>query len=78
LIHDLIKPRKFNYVTAVWRGISSALPRWTAEFTKLAAEFVKFCRWKLRALMIMLSIVWPCCKIWQSTDVTSWSDFLLN
>src|SRR6218665_2517495 len=27
LIHDLIKPRKFNCVTAVSRGISSALPR---------------------------------------------------
>ena|SRR6218665_1833293 len=27
LIHDLIKPRKFNCVAAVSRGISSALPR---------------------------------------------------
>jgi len=42
LIHDLIKPRKFNCVTAVSRGISSALPRRAAEFTKFAAEFVKF------------------------------------
>jgi len=27
LIHDLIKPRKFNCVAAVFRGISSASPR---------------------------------------------------
>jgi len=27
LIHDLIKPRKFNCVFAVRRAISSALPR---------------------------------------------------
>ena len=29
-------------VTAVSRGISSALPQWAAEFTKFAAEFTKF------------------------------------
>jgi len=34
LIRDLIKPRKFNCVTAVGRRISSALPRWAAEFVK--------------------------------------------
>jgi len=28
LIHDLINPRKFNCVTAVSRGSSSALPQW--------------------------------------------------
>jgi len=52
LIHDLIKPRKFNCVPAVSRGILSALPRWVAEFTKFAVEFVKFRRRKLWALMI--------------------------
>jgi len=51
LIHDLIKPRKFNCVSAVSRGISSALPRRAAEFTKLSAEFVKFCHGKLWALV---------------------------
>jgi len=56
LIHDLIKPRKFNCVPAVSRGISSALPRWTAEFTKFAAEFVKFCRGKLWALCICIKM----------------------
>src|SRR6218665_2609105 len=57
LIHDLIKPRKFNCVTAVSRGISSALPRRPAEFTKFAAEFVKFYRGKLWALLISICIV---------------------
>src|SRR6218665_284130 len=52
LIHDLIKPRKFNCVAAVSRGISSAFPRRAAEFTKFAAEFVKFFRGKLWALVI--------------------------
>jgi len=52
LIHDLIKPRKFNCVSAVSRGISSALPQWAAEFTKFAAEFVKFFRGKLWVLMM--------------------------
>ena len=52
MIHNLIKPRKFNCVFAVIRGISSALPRWAAEFTKFAAEFVIFCRGKLWALFI--------------------------
>jgi len=42
MIHHLIKPRKFNCVFAVSRGISSAFPRWAAEFTKFTAEFVKF------------------------------------
>jgi len=53
LIHDLIKPRKFNCVSTVSRGISSALPWWAAEFTKFAAEFVKFWRGKLWALLMM-------------------------
>jgi len=52
LIHDLIKPRKFNRVSAVSRRISPALPRWAAEFTKFAAEFVKFTRGNLWALQI--------------------------
>ena len=46
LIHDLIKPRKFSCVSAVSRGISSALK------AKFAAEFVKFFRGKQWALMI--------------------------
>src|SRR6218665_3697882 len=57
LIHDLIKPRKFNCVFAVSRGISSALPRCAAEFTKFAAEFVKFCRGKLWALLMLLFLM---------------------
>jgi len=28
------------------------LPRWAAEFAKFAAEFVKFCRGKLWALLM--------------------------
>jgi len=40
LIHDLIKPRKFNCVSAVSRGISSALLRWAAEFTKFPRNFL--------------------------------------
>ena len=45
--------RKFNCVSTVSRGISCALPWWATEFTKLAAEFVKFWRGKLWALDIM-------------------------
>jgi len=47
-----MKPRNVTYVAIVSRGISSVLLRWTAEFTKFAAEFVKFCRGKPWALLI--------------------------
>ena len=44
-------------------GISSALPRWAAEFTKFATEFVKFCRGKLWALdIIQCNAIWPQCR----------------
>ena len=57
--------RIHKFITCIWpvdswfnqsaesRGISSALPRWAAEFTKFAAEFVKLCRGKLWALLVI-------------------------
>ena len=58
------------------RGISSALPRWATEFTNFAADFVKFCRGKLWALiMCNLRLCWLVTLMFvpQDSDCRSWS-----
>jgi len=50
LIHDLIKPRKFNCVFAVSRGILSAFPRCAADFAKIPRNLSNF-RGKLWAYL---------------------------
>jgi len=64
LIRDLIKPRQFNCVAAMSRGISSAMPLCPAVFNKFEAEFVKVCRGKLWAL----SMTKPGRKTWSLHD----------
>jgi len=85
LIHDLIKPRKFNCVSAVQPRNFICLPRWAAEFTKFAAEFVKLSRGKLWALLIrrichlksILLILCTCASVVGYLSIFGWETLVL-